>query len=319
MKTFQSYNQFESELKRERTPAIDLEKVKMEVRKAAMGSRRSVKSRRRMVGLVAAVVLMLSLGTIAWAVVNGWQLQNARGEVILKYAQKENKEFFKELDRFQLESPHYGMVHEELRESLVPGEAAYFIVTKGYEAEPYCHVLQKAEKVLDMDELKERTTTQFKVPEYLPEGYEFEAGYITFKEEDDSVAIGEALFQEAKAEGKEYAVRKGNVTKEAKSIQLKYATVEGATIFIYVTPNNDFKSIEVEAKTIDKFILDGIEVLHAKHKLYDIDEYIFVDESEGGNLTYLITNDVRGMSLWENKKEEKLVREEATEIIKSFR
>lgn len=319
MKKFQSYEHFEAELKKECIPNIDLENIKACA--SELDSYKQItRSKRKMVFVIAVVILTMCFGTVAMAVYNGWQLMNDKGEVVYDYTHLGNTELFEWLDAARAESD-YGLIREELQESLAPGEMAYFLVTEAYEIDKLYNILQvEEEKIYDMEKLRESTITKFKVPQVLPDGYQFEYGKIIFKEEGDKEKVGEALYQEAIKKGQDYIIKKGRLTKESKSITLRYVNDDGYKLTIVISHNNWGKSLDTEIEAIEKFALSGKEILYIKHSWYNTDTYIFVDEDTTEKLTYYITNTGYREDLMDSDKMcIELSKEEASKLIKSFK
>lgn len=320
MKKFQSYDQFEAELKKESISEIDLDKVKAKVIGLDDSHRRAFSNRRKMILVIAVVIFTLGFGTVAVAIYNGWQLKNKKGDVVLNYTKGEMPEFSRMLRGWDARLKFFEIEDETLA-NLAPREMAYFLVVKEYEICKNFVVLQKEEKLSDLKKLKESTTTEFKVPEYLPDSYQFEYGIVTFKEEGEDEKIGEALYQTAKKTGKDYIIKKGKLTKEAKNIMLKYINKDGYKLTINIGDKNDMKAFDYHLTTIEKFTVSEKEILYMSTTWPDTDSYVFVDEAASQSLTYSITN--RGMNqvfVWDSDKTSlALPKEEAAKMIKSFK
>ena len=163
MKKFQSYEQFETELKQEAIPEIDLNKVKMTVSELSSIDRKPFSTKRKIVLVAVVLLFTMCFGTVAMALYNGWQIKNKKGDVILDYSKGETIELNK-LVRGWDERLKFYEVEDEILESLTSGEMAYFLVAKEYEISKYFPILQIEERITDLKKLKESTTTEFKLP-----------------------------------------------------------------------------------------------------------------------------------------------------------
>lgn len=322
MKKFQSYNQFEAEWKKEGIPEIDLDKVKSKVINSNRIDLQPYRGRQRMVLVAVVVIFTLCFTTIAIAIYNGWQLKNNKGDVVLSYSESEKSEVAN-FERGAKEGAKFAKEQQELRESLAPGEVAYFLVTKEYGISKFFRVLQKEVRISDIEKLMESTTTKFKIPQYLTDTYKFEYGTILYKTENEDSQIAEALYKEAQENHKAYIVKREKLTKEAAAIVLKYVNDEGYKLTIQIRQVDNLKSLGNEKEPIEKLSVSDKEVLYIKSNLdgADTDEYIFVDEAASGSLTYFITNygfDEVHIS-GSDKTSLPLPKEEAAKMIESFK
>lgn len=320
MKKFQSYNQFEAEWKKESIPEMDLGLVKSKVIGLDNCNKQTYKKKPKVALVVAVAIFTLCFATVVMAIFNGWQLKNNKGDVLLNFVKGEIPEMNKIVRGVNARLEFYE-VEDEILESLAPGDMAYFLVVKEYEISKYLPVLQKEERITDMQKLKESTITKFKIPEYLPDSYKFEYGIITYKAEGENQKLGEALYQEAKKADKKYIIQKGKLTREAKEIKLKYVNKDGYKLTIYVSGINDLKLFGYDHKDVEKLTVSNKELLYIGSKWGEVDSYIFVDEQTPQNLTYQITNN--GMNevivLGSSKNSLPLPKEEAIKMIESFK
>lgn len=318
MKKFQSYDQFEAEWKKESIHEIDLDKVKAKVIGPADNDRKMLVNKRKMTLVIAMVVFTLCLGTVVMAVYNGWQLKNKQGDILLNYAKGEMTEMNRLVRGMNARLEFYEAEDEAL-ESLAPGEMAYFLVVKEYEISKYLPVLQREEKITDLDKLKNITITKFKLPEYLPNGYKFEYGIVTFKAEGEDAIDKEALYNEAKKTGRGYIIKKGKLTKEANQVRLIYVNKDGYKLNISVNSDNDRKLFGYDHEIVETLAASHREVLHIKSKWGEIESYLFVDEGSAPNLIYGITNSGINESRMYGKGNLPLPKEEAIKMIESFK
>lgn len=321
MKKFQSYNQFEAELKKESIPEIDLDKVKQEAVGLGGKDKQIFKSRRKMIAVIAVLVLTLCFGTVAMALYNGWQLKNKKGDVVLNYTKGEQSDFSKWARSNTSYDYKLNFIIEDTLASLKTEEVAYFLIAKQYEIAKYFPVLQKEDKIYDIEKLRKSTTTKFKVPQYLPDSYKFEYGIVTFRGANEDEKLGEDLYQQIKDTNREYIVKKDKLTKEAKQIKLRYINADGFYLTINIYDTKTFKAYSYDANTIEKFTVSDKEVLYVTSYLDDIDEYVFVDEVASQNLTYIVRNAGRKEVLYQDnsKTRPKLPKEEATKMIESLK
>ncbi len=317
---FQSYEQFEAEFKKESIPELDLNIVKSEVVGLCISDKQIFKSKRKMIAVIAVLVLTLCFGTVAMALYNGWQLKNQKGKVVLDYVKGDSTELSKTLRGYFVDYKFFDIKDDTLA-SLAPREAAYFLVVEGYEISKYFDTLQKEEKIYDLKELRESTTTKFKVPQYLPDSYKFEYGIVTFKGKIEDEKLGEALYQQVKKTNEEYIIRRDKLTKEAKQIELRYINADGYYLVIYINDTKLEKAFDYDANTIEKFSVSDKEVLYITSHLDDTEDYVFVDEVDSQNLAYFIRKGGRKEVLYldNSKTKPALSKKEATKMIESLK
>lgn len=321
MKKFQSYNQFEAELKKESIPEIDLDKVKSAVIGLGGSNKPIFKSKRKMIAVIAVFILTLCFCTVVMAFYNGWQLKNKKGDVVLNYTKGEQSDSSKWARSYTSYDYKLNFIIEDTLASLKTEEVAYFLIAKQYEIAKYFPVLQKEDKIYDIEKLRKSTTTKFKVPQYLPDSYKFEYGIVTFWGTNEDENLGEDLYQQIKGTNREYIVKKDKLTKEAKQIKLRYINADGFYLTIDIYDTKTFKAFDYDANTVEKFTVSDKEVLYVTSYLDDIDEYVFVDEVASQNLTYIAKNAGRKEVLYQdnNKTRPKLPKEEATKMIESLK
>ncbi len=321
MKKFQSYEQFEAEFKKESIPELDLNIVKSEVIGLWISDKQVFRSKRKMIAVIAVLVLTLCFGTVAMALYNGWQLKNQKGKVVLDYVKGDSVELSKTLRSYIVVDYKIHIIEDETLASLAPGETSYFLIAKTYEISKYFDTLQKKEKIYDLKELRESTTTKFKVPQYLPGSYKFEYGIVTFKGKIEDEKLGETLYQQAKDTNEEYLIKRDKLTKEAKQIELRYINADGYYLVIYINDTKLIKAFDYDANTIEKFSVSDKEVLYITSHLDDTEDYVFVDEVDSQNLAYFIRKGRRKEVLYldNSKTKPTLPKKEATKMIESLK
>jgi hypothetical protein len=320
VKKLQSYEQFETELKKESIPDISLDNINTKVKD--YGYRPLIANRRKLIAVIAAIIVTMSFSMVVVAVYNGWQLKNTSGEVVFDFSQYNKQELVDLTKHINLSfDAEYSEAKVEAIEGLAPGEMAYFMIAEEYETNKLCNVLQKEVVFHDLQALKASTTTKLKVPEYLPDSYKFESATVLYKEEGDLAKEGEALYQEVKGTDQAYIIKKGKLTKEASFIWIKYVNDEGFKLTIQIKAGNTGKSLTADIDAIEKFNIGDKEILYIKSNPHNVDSYIFVDEYSSGDLSYYITNNSYGevLLLDSDETHKELTREEAIKMIESLK
>lgn len=221
---------------------------------------RSPSSLKRLTVSLLSLCLFAALGTSLYASV--WEtvkLKNKKGDVTFQYGQLSQEQTEKDRQVLNLENKYKDILHDA-KVFTVPGQMNVLVIPELYELDGRYSIFQQDHLFTTPLTLQEATATSFRLPSYLPEGLSFEQGQIVY---ENSPVDHKALYQEAKAAGLPYVLRKVPIKQEAQGIYVDYGALDG--------PDHEMDTkMNLHIRPVEDLSHAGIWGSDASHKEYDV-------------------------------------------------
>jgi len=304
---FRSFEDFAEALRTEPVPTPSAERVLARIAEArsSFPSRRPAAARFGLRTVAFAALAALGFAATALAAAHTWQLYNERGELV--YEVRPLSADWVERDR-QVETIRQKYFSEigRLEDSLAPGESAAFLAVEAYELGGYVFDVRRAAEYAQPEQLMKDIGLTLPLPTALPDGVELRRAAAEFAVPGAADAAARAeeyrlLYEEAKAKGEPYAVRRYPPSGEFDLLRFEYGAEGGVdrVLQVNILPSRGGEASSWEEEHPSELVtIAGTEALYNEAR----NSLMFVANVGGRNLQYLLIG-MAPQERWISKRE----------------
>ncbi len=309
MEKLQSFEDFQEILRRDTPDKSSCERLKVEIKQAcAQYSPSYSRKRRYKAVLLLSMLLVAVFSCFALAGSMGYKLFGKDGKVLYEIRKMSAEDIRKSQQNIETEETK--KLKELLKNELKPGETMVLIDVDKYESEKTSYYLEQPIVTNNLESCLLHVPDNFKMPNSLPQGYEFEEGIIHYENEGIIPSgLPDKLYEKAKREGLKYAYEKLEQAPRIGLIDLRYTRSDGNKFQILISAAKNFyidEYSEAEKANMQKVKVNGHEVLYSEN----IGFAIWVENEPSEKIKY---------EIWQNGMRSGMDREEIIKIVKGFK
>ncbi len=308
MEKLQSFEDFQEILRRDTPDKTNIERLNHEIKQAcAQYLHTHLRKRRYKTVILLSMLLVVVFSSLAFAGSMGYKLFGDDGKVLYEMTQMKEEDI-RESNEY-IETDELTKMKESLKSELKPGESMVLIDVDRYEATKRFYHLEQPIVINEFGSCLYHVPENFKMPSFMPSGYEFEEGIIHYANESIPDELPDKLYEKAKRNGLKYAYEKLEQAERVGSIDLLYAGSDGNNLQIRVSAAKNFgfdEYSEAEKSNIQKLKVNGHEVLYSENTGFAI----WVESEPSEKIKY---------EIWQYGIRSGMDKEEIIKIVKGFK
>ncbi|OBR68898.1 hypothetical protein A7K91_25790 [Paenibacillus oryzae] len=289
-KVFRTFDQFERAWKAENIPTPELQHSYAQILRTAGGKKTNLSWLRPLpiaVAILGIGVLLLA-GTQVSALVSKYILYDRDGEAVLVYDETSVEQSKIDEQIRAIYMPFFDTM-EQIKRGLGAEETAIFLVPEAYKLNGSYYTLQQDNNFTDINTLSQAADTDFSLPAYIPSGYQFTEGTISYSINEMDRDLLKQWAVEASEAGLPYIVKNLPQTLKTERISYQYSKLEYPSYFslrVSIDEATGYTSVDSleheETEVVD--LGHGVEAIYEKA----LRSLTFVLTTDGNNYQYRV-------------------------------